>query len=128
MVVHRAGPLSEMCERISVVNGYVSLDTTIDEQSRTSDLIDIDDHEVLWTEWAKFAAWRTQGRLARLVEELEFTSDPDIVIDELGKRDRRRAARRRPDARPRARSPALRRLITSPLGRVSRVAVWVIRP
>ena len=83
MVVHRAGPLSEMCERISMVNGYVSLDTTIDEQSRTSDLIDIDDHEVLWTEWAKFAAWRTKGRLARLIEELEFTSDPDIVIDEL---------------------------------------------
>ena len=83
MVVHRAGPLSAMCERISLVNGYVSLDTTIDEQSRTSDLIDIDDHEVLWTEWAKFAAWRTKGRLARLIEELEFTSDPDIVIDEL---------------------------------------------
>ncbi|WP_420442890.1 hypothetical protein [Candidatus Poriferisodalis sp.] len=83
MVVHRAGPLSEMCERISMVNGYVSLDTTIDEQSRTADLIDIDDHETLWTEWAKFAAWRTQGRLARLVEEMEFTSDPDVVIDKL---------------------------------------------
>ena len=83
MVVHRAGPLSAMCERISLVNGYVSLDTTIDEQSRTSNLIGVDDDETLWTEWAKFAAWRTQGRLARLVEELEFTSDPDIVIDEL---------------------------------------------
>ncbi|WP_419553570.1 hypothetical protein [Candidatus Poriferisodalis sp.] len=83
MVVHRAGPLSEMCERVSMVNGYVSLDATVDEQSRTSNLIDVDDHEVLWTEWAKFAAWRTQGRLARLVEGLEFTSDPDIVIAEL---------------------------------------------
>ncbi len=83
MVVHRAGALSEMCERISLVNGYVSLDTTIDEQSRTSNLIGVDDDETLWTEWAKFAAWRTQGRLAHLVEDLEFTSDPDIVIDEL---------------------------------------------
>ncbi len=83
MVVHRAGALPEMCERISLVNGYVSLDTTIDEQSRTSNLIGVDDDETLWTEWAKFAAWRTQGRLAHLVEDLEFTSDPDIVIEEL---------------------------------------------
>ncbi len=83
MVVHRAGPLDEMCERISMVNGYVSTDPTIDEQSRTCDLIEVDDHETLWTEWAKFAAWRSQGRLARLVEDLEFTSDAEAVIAEL---------------------------------------------
>ena len=76
-------PLNEMCERISMVNGYVAMDTAIDEQSRTADLIVVDDHEVLWTEWAKFAAWRCQGRLAALVAELEFTSARDAVISRL---------------------------------------------
>ena len=83
MVVHRAGPLTELAERISMVSGYVSLDTSVDEQSRTADLIVVDDHEVLWTEWAKMAAWRSAGRLRSLVEQLEFTSDRDAVIAEL---------------------------------------------
>ena len=83
MVVHRAGPLDEMCERISMVNGYVATGAAVDEQSRTSDLIGIDDPEVLWTEWAKFAAWRSKDRLAHLIDELEFTSDRDAVIAQL---------------------------------------------
>ena len=65
MVVHRAAPLTTLTERISMVNGYVSLDTSQDDQSRTADLIIVDDHESLWTEWAKTAAWRSSGRLAR---------------------------------------------------------------
>ena len=59
MVVHRAGPLASLDERISMVNGYVALDTTVDEQSRSADLIALDDHNVLFTEWAKYAAWRS---------------------------------------------------------------------
>lgn len=83
MVVHRAGPLGDLNERISMVNGYVSVDTSRDEQSRTADLIVVDDKEALWTEWAKMAAWRSHGRLARLIDELEFTSDKDAVIAKL---------------------------------------------
>ena len=83
MVVHRAGPLSDLTERISMVNGYVATDTTLDEQSRSADLIEIDDHEALWVEWAKMAAWRSQGRLRALVEDLEFTNDRDAVIAQL---------------------------------------------
>ena len=83
MVVHRAGPLAEPAERITMVSGYVSLDTSVDEQSRTADLVIVDDHEVLWTEWARMAAWRSAGRLRSLIEQLEFTSDRDIVIGEL---------------------------------------------
>jgi len=83
MVVHRAGPLHDLGERISMVNGYVALDTSRDEQSRSADLIVVDDKEVLWTEWAKMAAWRSHGRLGALIEQLEFTSDRDAVIAEL---------------------------------------------
>jgi hypothetical protein len=83
MVVHRAGPLTEPAERISMVSAYVSLDTSVDEQGRTADLVIVDDHEILWTEWAKMAAWRSSGRLRALIEELDFTPDRDAVIAEL---------------------------------------------
>ena len=83
MVVHRAAPLVKLKERISMVNGYVALDSTVDEQSRTADLIIVDDHEALWAEWAKMAAWRSRGRLRDLIEHLEFTSDRDAVVSQL---------------------------------------------
>lgn len=83
MVVHRAGPLASLSERISMVNGYVSLDTSVDEQSRSADLMTVDDPNLLYTEWAKMAAWRSHGRLNTLVEELEFTGDKEAVIARL---------------------------------------------
>ena len=83
MVVHRASPLTEACERISIVSAYVALDTSVDEQSRTADLIIVDDHEALWAEWAKMAAWRSHGRLQSLIDEIEFTSDRDAVVARL---------------------------------------------
>jgi len=83
MVVHRAGPLFSLDERISMVNGYVATDTAVDDQSRSSDLLAVDDPQVLFAEWAKMAAWRSQGRLATLIDDLAFTSDKDSVIAEL---------------------------------------------
>ena len=83
MVVHRAGPIFAPSERISMVNGYVSLDATTDDQSRTADLIGIDPDGVLYTEWAKMAAWRSADRLQALVNELPFTEDRDWVIAQL---------------------------------------------
>lgn len=83
MVVHRAGPLHTLSERISMVNGYVALDTSVDDQSRSADLLVVDDHEVLFTEWAKMAAWRSAGRLEELVEHLPYTSDRQRVITSL---------------------------------------------
>ena len=83
MVVHRAAPLTNLAERITMVNGYVAADRSTDDQSRTIDLIGVDDPACLWTEWAKFAAWRTEGRMAKLIADLPFTSDRDVVIAEL---------------------------------------------
>ncbi len=83
MVVHRGAPLAEQAERITMVNGYVSIDPSKDEQSRTKDLIVVDDHEVLWTEWAKFAAWRARGRLTHLIDQLDFTADMETVAAQL---------------------------------------------
>lgn len=83
MVVHRAGPLFSPGERISMVNGYVSLDTALEEQARNRDLMVVDDPNVLYTEWAKMAAWRTQSRLATLIDELDFVGDKESVASTL---------------------------------------------
>ncbi|MEM7272533.1 MAG: hypothetical protein AAF547_05585 [Actinomycetota bacterium] len=83
MVVHRAGPLTAPGERISMVNGYVATDTSRDEQSRSVDLIGVDNPLLLWAEWAKMAAWRSKGRLETLIDDLPFTEDRDLVIDRL---------------------------------------------
>ncbi len=83
MVVHRGGPLTDLAERITMVNGYVAADTSTDEQSRSADLIVVDDPNVLFTEWARFAAWRARGRLDTLIEELPFTADVDDITERL---------------------------------------------
>jgi hypothetical protein len=66
-----------------MVNGYVAVDTSRDEQSRSADLIVVDDPNALYTEWAKFAAWRSHGRLGTLLDELEFSADPEAVAAQL---------------------------------------------
>jgi len=75
MVVHRGAPLHEPAERITMVNGYVALDTSVPDQSRTADLIEIDDPAFLYTDWARHAAWRAAGRLQTLVEQLPYGVD-----------------------------------------------------
>ena len=72
MVVHRGGPLTEAAERITMVNGYVDLDRSGDDQSRARDLIQVDDLAVLPTDWARHAAWRGAGRLEAVVDDLAF--------------------------------------------------------
>lgn len=79
MVIHRGAALDAPGERITMVNGYVAMDRLVDEQSRSQDLIVVDDHAILFPEWAKHVAWRAAGRLEHLVTDLEFgTSAADI--------------------------------------------------
>lgn len=83
MVVHRGAELTSPAERITMVNAYVSLDRSRADQSRSRDLIAVDDPAVLWTEWSRHVAWRASGRLDRLVEELAFTADREHAIAAL---------------------------------------------
>jgi len=85
MIVHRGAPLTEVGERISMVNAYVALDTSGDDQHRHKDLTLVDDPEVLYAEWAKHAAWRARNRLDTLINELEYTPDRKLVAEELDK-------------------------------------------
>jgi hypothetical protein len=83
MVVHRGGPLTDLAERITMVNAYVATDTTLDAQSRNRDLIGVDDPEALYTEWAKSVAWRSASRLERLIARSGFSPDVAEVAAEL---------------------------------------------
>jgi len=83
MVVHRGAPLKAAGERISMVNGYVSTNTSVDDQHRHADLVDVDPPEALYAEWAKHAAWRGKGRLESLLTNLEFNGDGKVVADQL---------------------------------------------
>jgi hypothetical protein len=83
MVVHRGAPLDSAAERITMVNGYVSLDRSGDDQSRSRDLVGVDDPAVLATEWARHAAWRGVGRLQKVVDDLPFSIDNEWAADQL---------------------------------------------
>ena len=75
MVVHRGGPLTAQAERITMVNGYVSLDPTVDPQDRTADLLAIDDRALLFYEWARYVAWQSSSRLQALIDSIDFGAD-----------------------------------------------------
>ena len=74
MVVHRGGPLDSPAE---------CLDRSGDDQSRSLDLVGVDDPAVLATEWARHAAWRGVGRLQKLVDDLPFGIDNERAADRL---------------------------------------------
>lgn len=83
MVVHRASPLHRQAERISMVNGYVALDTRFEEQCRTADLVGVDNPDLLWAEWGRFAAWRAHDRLTRVMATTAAGDDAETVIARL---------------------------------------------
>ena len=83
MVVHRGAPLLAPGERISMVNGYVAMDTSGDDQHRHIDLTLVDDPQCLYAEWAKHSVWRAKSRLNRLLDTIEFSSDYQNIADQL---------------------------------------------
>lgn len=83
MVVHRGAKLNQAAERISMVNGYVSTNTSVDDQHRHKDLTLVDSPEALYAEWAKHSAWRAKERLNTLLSQMEFSSDRQAVADQL---------------------------------------------
>jgi len=83
MVVHRGAPLKTAGERISMVNGYVATNASLDDQHRHKDLTLVDDPHVLYAEWAKHSAWRARERLDSLINGIEFNSNPADVAGQL---------------------------------------------
>ena len=83
MVVHRAAARTAEGERITMVNSYVASDMSTNDQSRSAHLISVDDPELFWAEWARFAAWRSAGRLQLVISDLPFGSTVDQAASAL---------------------------------------------
>jgi hypothetical protein len=83
MVVHRGAKLKKVFDRVTMVNGYVPLDTSSDDISRFLDVKSVDPHELIFPEWARHKAWIARGKLDRLIKELPFTKDTTLIISEL---------------------------------------------
>ncbi len=83
MVVHRATKLTERAERITLVNGYVPLNTEIADVCRFQDLSLVDPHHVLFTEWARHKAWLSVGKLQNMIADIPFTDDKQIITAHL---------------------------------------------
>ncbi len=80
MVVHRAAKLNAVGERITMVNGYVPLDSSLPDPCRFFDLKQVDPHHVLFSEWARHKAWLAQGKLNRLIDDIPFTEDRASLV------------------------------------------------
>ena len=83
LVLHRATRLTRPAERITMVNGYVSLDVRFPDQSRFPDMRALDQPEVLFPEWVRFKAWRSRSKLDALIKELPFTDDRAAICAAL---------------------------------------------
>ena len=83
MVVHRGAKLKEVFDRVTMVNAYVPLDISYDDPSRFLDVKSVDPHELIFPEWARHKAWISRGKLDRLIKELPFTKDTNLIISEL---------------------------------------------
>lgn len=83
MVVHRATKLTQRAERITLVNGYVPLNSDIEDVCRFKDLSLVDPHHVLFTEWARHKAWLSVGKLQNLIANMPFTDDRQTITTQL---------------------------------------------
>ena len=83
MVVHRATKLTQRAERITLVNGYVPLNSEIEDVCRFKDLSLVDPHHVLFTEWARHKAWLSVGKLQNLIANIPFTDDRQTITSQL---------------------------------------------
>ena len=83
MVVHRGAKLEQPFDRVTMVNGYVPLNLASVDPSRFFDLKTVDPHQLLFPEWARHKAWLSKGKLNRIIEELPFTDDRELIINKL---------------------------------------------
>ena len=80
MLVHRGAKLVKPCERITMVNGYVSLNPGATDPNRFDELRLVDPDAVLLTEWARHKAWLSQNKLKHLMEQAPFDASADELI------------------------------------------------
>jgi len=81
-VVHRAEKLHKPAERTTLVISYVARDANLDDLNNVAEIIRWK-HPGTSAELARHCAWRSQARLANLIEELPIDSSASEVVKKL---------------------------------------------
>ena len=83
MVVHRAAPLGTLAERTSFLVCYVAGDLDLPEANVIRDYTTMEPAHIIYPEWARHKAWLARAKIDRLLEELPFTDDREVLIAAL---------------------------------------------
>lgn len=85
LVVHRASAVTQGKERTTLVQSFISDDADFKDISKLSDCRPVDPPEILFSEWARYKAFLSQRKLAKLMEALPNTEDKNHICMELRK-------------------------------------------
>ncbi len=83
MVVHRASALTEGSERTTFVQSFIPDKVNFNDVSKLDDCKLVDPHDILYSEWARYKAFLSQRRLAKLCREIPYTEDKNKICLEL---------------------------------------------
>ncbi|USG62870.1 hypothetical protein NBZ79_07760 [Sneathiella marina] len=83
MVVHRARALHSAGERITLVNGYVPADLSIEDFTRFDQLYLADPEHIAASEYARHIAWWGQQLLTSQINDPAFTADRSQIARRL---------------------------------------------
>ena len=83
MVVHRGSAVTKGTDRKTLVQSYIPDSADFAEVSKLDDCKPVDPHEILFTEWARYKAFLSSRRLQKLMETLPYTTDRNLLCNEL---------------------------------------------
>ncbi len=75
MVVHRAKGLTEVGERITMVNGYVPRDVSFPDYTRFDQLYLVDPEHMAASEYSRYVTWMGRELLEAQLQGFEFSED-----------------------------------------------------
>lgn len=83
MVVHRASAVTKGDERTALVQSFIKDEPGFRDISKLDDCKLVDDHAILYSEWARYKAFLARRRLDQLIEDLPYTTDKNLICNEL---------------------------------------------
>lgn len=79
---HRATRMDRPGERITLVPGYIAVDTTVPDPTNVEQIIHWDEPGIM-VELARHVAWLSSDKLRRLIENLPLSSDRVAIVSAL---------------------------------------------
>lgn len=83
LVVHRGAAVTRGTERTTFVQSFVPDDPDFNDVSKLDDCRPVDPHDVLFTEWSRYKAFLSKRRLEKLIDEIPYTEDRNLLCTRL---------------------------------------------